>query len=69
MQQGAGIFSGTLQEALTYGIDRPVTDDEILDAARRTGFMEYLESCEEGLNQAIAPGGIPCPADRNSGWC
>lgn len=57
VQQGAGIFSGTLREALTYGIDRPVTDEEILNAARRTGFMEYLESCEEGLNQAIAPGG------------
>ncbi len=57
VQQGAGIFSGTLREALTYGIDRKVTDEEILDAARRTGFMEYLETCEDGLDHAIAPGG------------
>ena len=57
VQQGAGIFSGTLREALTYGIDREVGDGEILAAAARTGFTEYLELCPDGLDTAIAAGG------------
>ncbi len=57
VQQGAGIFSGSLREALTYGIDREVGDAEILEAARRTGFTEYLELCPDGLDTAIAAGG------------
>ncbi len=57
VQQGAGIFSGTLREALTYGIDREVGDAEILAAAGRTGFTEYLELCPDGLDTAIAAGG------------
>lgn len=57
VQQGAGIFSGTLRDALTYGIDREVSDDEILAAARRTGFTEYLDLCPEGLATEVAAGG------------
>lgn len=57
VQQGAGIFSGTLREALTYGIDREIGDEEILKAAGRTGFTEYLELCPDGLDTAIAAGG------------
>ena len=65
VQQGAGIFSGTLREALTYGIDRKVTDKEILDAAHRTGFSEYLETCEGGLDHTIAPGGDSMSGGQN----
>ncbi len=65
VQQGAEIFSGTLREALTYGIDRKVEDEEIWDAARRTGFSEYLETCEEGLNHTIAPDGGSMSGGQN----
>lgn len=57
VQQGAGIFSGTLRDALTYGIDREVTDDEIIKAAERTGFAEYLSLCPEGLKTPVTAGG------------
>lgn len=57
VQQGADIFSGTVREVLTYGIDREVTDEEILAAAEKTGFDEYLELCKEGLDTEVAPGG------------
>ena len=56
MQQGAAVVSGTLREALTYGIDRDVTDEEILAAAERTGFGDYLRRCEAGLDTEVAPG-------------
>lgn len=57
VQQGADIFSGTLREVLTYGIDRHVTDEEIFAAAEKTGFVEYLKLCKEGLDTEVAPGG------------
>lgn len=57
VQQGAGIFSGTLRDALTYGIDREISDQEIFDAAGRTGFSEYLDLCPEGLSTEVAAGG------------
>lgn len=57
VQQGAQIFSGTLRELLTYGIDRVVSDEEILEAAEKTGFNEYLSLCEKGLETQAASGG------------
>ena len=56
VQQGAAVVSGTLREALTYGIDRDVTDEEIFAAAERTGFGDYLRLCRDGLDTEVAPG-------------
>lgn len=58
VQQGADVFSGTLRDALTYGIDRAVSDEEILAAAEKTGFGEYLALCEEGLETCVSSGGV-----------
>ena len=57
VQQGAEVFSGTLREALTYGIDREITDQEIMDAAEKTGFREYLSRCGDCLDTPVASGG------------
>ncbi len=56
VQQGTDVFSGTLREALTYGIDREVADSEIFSAAKLTGFDEYLGLCDNNLDTQIAPG-------------
>ena len=58
VQQGADVFSGTLREALTYGIERSVTDEEILKAAERTGFDEYIKLCANSLDEDVAAGGV-----------
>ena len=57
VQQGADIFSGTVREALTYGLHRKVEDEEIWEAAEKTGFAEVLRKWEDGLNAFVAPGG------------
>ena len=57
VQQGADIFSGVLRDAITYGIDRAVSDEEILAAAEKTGFDEYLKLCKAGLDTEVASGG------------
>ncbi len=57
VQQGADIFCGTAREALTYGIHRPVSDDEIWGAAEKSGFRKLLKSWDQGLDTPIAAGG------------
>lgn len=57
VQQGADIFSGTAREALTYGLHREVSDEEIWEAAEKTGFAEVLRKWDAGLNAPVAPGG------------
>ena len=57
VQQGADIFSGTARESLTYGLHRKVEDEEIWEAAEKTGFAEVLRKWEDGLNAPVAPGG------------
>lgn len=57
VQQGADIFSGTAREALTYGLHREVSDDEIWKAAEKSGFAEILRKWESGLDTLVAPGG------------
>lgn len=57
VQQGADIFSGTIRQALTYGIRQPLTDTDILQACERTGFNDYVRLHEEGLDAPVAPAG------------
>lgn len=57
VQQGAGIFSGSLRENLTYGIDRPVSDQEIFAAAEKTGLNEYISLCHHCLDTEVASDG------------
>lgn len=56
VQQSTDIFGGTLRDALTYGIDREISDDEILSAAELTGFSEYISLCGGDLNTELSSG-------------
>ncbi len=57
VQQGAEIFSGTLREALSYGIRRPLSDEEILKAASQSGFSEIMKRWDSGLDTVVSAGG------------
>lgn len=57
VQQNTELFAGTLREALTYGIERDVSDEEIFSAAEKTGFDEYLKLCPDGFNTQVSSGG------------
>ena len=57
VHQGAGIFSGTVREALSYGVHRELTDEEIMEAAAFTGADEYIAKCENGLDTEISAEG------------
>ncbi len=57
VQQDAGVFSGTVREALTYGIRRSVSDQELIDAARSAGAWDFVEKMPGQLDAAIAADG------------
>ncbi len=57
VQQGADIFSGTAREALTYGLHREISDEEIWEAAEKSGFADILKNWDMSLDTPIAAGG------------
>lgn len=57
VQQNPEVFSGTVREALTYGIQRKVSDGEIWQAAGMAGFTDYLELQPQGLDAQVSSGG------------
>lgn len=57
VQQNPEVFSGTVREALTYGIQREVSDGEIWQAAGMAGFTDYLELQSQGLDAQVSSGG------------
>ena len=57
VQQDAGIFGGTFRSAMTYGADREVPENELYDAADKTGIKELVDSLEKGLDSNISISG------------
>ncbi len=48
----ADLFSGTLFENLTLGDDK-ITTQQILDTAKRTGLLAFIQSQREGLHMEV----------------
>ncbi|MBR4906222.1 MAG: ABC transporter ATP-binding protein [Clostridia bacterium] len=53
VQQDAGIFGGTFRSAMTYGIDREVSDAELENVARQTGLWKLIEALPDGFDAGI----------------
>ena len=56
MPQNTVLFSGTLWDNLVYGLSY-VTTAQVLDALRRVGLQDLLDSLPDGLNTRIFEGG------------
>lgn len=57
VQQDAGLFGGTFRSAMTYGIKRNVTDEELTKAAEKTGILEMVKDTKEGFDGALSISG------------
>lgn len=57
VQQGAGVFSGTVREILTYGLNREVSEQELTEAAKSVGAWEFITALPKGLDSEIAADG------------
>lgn len=53
VSQDTPLLSGTIREAVTYGIDRQVSDEELLEAARLAHVDEFIQSCPDGLGYEV----------------
>lgn len=54
VNQDAEMFSGTIREALTYGVHRPISDAELEEAARAAGIHGFIASTPEGYDSQLA---------------
>ena len=54
VNQDAELFSGTVREALTYGIHRPVEEEELDRVTRLSGIYDFIHAKPEGYDAELA---------------
>ena len=52
--QDAGVFSGTLRDALCYSVDRPVSDEELHRVIAEVDLTSFVQSLPKGLDTVLA---------------
>ena len=57
VQQDTGVFGGSVREAMTYGIRRVLTDEEIITAAQNAGAWDFIQKLSGGLDAKITADG------------
>jgi len=53
VSQNAPMISGTIRENVLYGINREVSDEEIMEVAHLVGIEEFILSCPDGLDHQV----------------
>ncbi|QSB08731.1 ABC transporter ATP-binding protein [Lysinibacillus fusiformis] len=57
VSQTPQIFSGTIRDNIIYGIDRDVSEDEIINSATKAYAMGFINTFENGLDTEVGEGG------------
>lgn len=55
--QDSTLLSGTIRENITYGVDRPLSDEEILEAADKANALQFIMDDKLGLDALVGEGG------------
>ncbi len=58
VEQEPFLFSRTIKENITYGVDREVPDEEIFDAAKAAAIHDVILSFPEGYNTLVGEKGV-----------
>ncbi|MCD8107218.1 MAG: ABC transporter ATP-binding protein/permease [Oscillospiraceae bacterium] len=53
VQQNSSLLSGTIRENIAYGLDRPVSDEELIHAAKLSHAYDFIEKLPDGLDTEI----------------
>ena len=53
IQQTSPLLSGTIRENITYGMDRPVSDEEVIRAAKAANAYDFIMKLPEGFQSSI----------------
>lgn len=55
--QDAGVFSGSYRDVLTYGVDKAVTEEDLVRVTKLAGIYDFIASQPKGFDSVIAPWG------------
>ena len=55
--QSPFLIAGTIFENITYGIDREVTMDEVIEASKRAFIYDYINGLPDKFNTLVSEGG------------
>lgn len=58
VSQESPIMSGTIRDNITYGVNREVTEDEVIEAARLANALEFIERLPHGFETEVGERGI-----------
>lgn len=58
VEQEPFLFSRTLRDNITYGLSRPVSDEEVFDAARKASVHDVILSFPEGYQTLVGERGV-----------
>lgn len=52
--QGNEIISGTIRENMCYGIEEAISDEQLMETAKKCGIADFIASLEDGLDTRIS---------------
>lgn len=55
--QNSPMFSGTIRENMVYGLNRPVTDEELVQAAKDANIYTFIRASEQGFDTPVGERG------------
>lgn len=53
VSQGSPLLSGTIRDNIIYGASGEVSDEEVLDAAKKANALEFIEAFPDGLDTEV----------------
>ena len=66
MQQEPTLFATSVAENIAYGVERTVTDEEIIEAAKIANAHQFITSFEKGYHTLVGERGIVLRCERCS---
>ncbi|WP_166241007.1 ABC transporter ATP-binding protein [Paenibacillus turpanensis] len=58
VSQESPMMSGTIRENISYGLGRPVSDEELVEAAQQAGAVEFIERLPQGYDTEVGERGM-----------
>ncbi len=69
VSQNTNLLSGTVRDCITYGVDRPVSQEEIEAAARSANAYEFIMDMENGFDTQVGVGGSKLSGGQRQRIC
>lgn len=57
VSQDSTLLSGTIKENIMYGVDRQVSEQELLEAAKKANALQFIQDTPQGFDSEVGEGG------------